>query len=446
MMTSSAKADGFLGNEVFRVDAHRPHPGLESTSQDIPGRVLISGQGQAASRAGVLPDRNVLANFRSASTALLTRTPRIYRNHSGTGAFSLVSQDHQEAAPCGIRNCPAEPVVPDHPLDIQALHRDQTVATNQFQSCFIMMLAPLVRDMGMKNANDFDGFTSIRSALLLATQGALGAAQGREFFLKKTRVFDDPSIRSGQEVFEANIDSHGGQCTRLNVDFAEVTGQNHEPLVALALEHGRLDVPFYGSVNLAADHSDVLHAEPVIVEADTISVRRKFDAIETIFGLESWIARLLSRLHAPEESDESFIKTAHRGLSRGEVESREVGVDLALCPESCRLFKIAHSSPSDFIGDLALFQAGVIKTAMRLQHDAEFTLLIGVCEEAKFESTSHLFPRVPHKVVFDREDCAAILSVLAHTYYYTHVDNLVNSKEWKAAIPLSAKADSPLAA
>jgi hypothetical protein len=54
--------------------------------------------------------------------------------------------------------------------------------------------------------------------------------------------------------------------------------------------------------------------------------------------------------------------------------------------------------------------------------------------------------RAPHEVVLECEDRTAILSVLAHAVYYIYADGLVNNKERRAAIPLSAKADSPLAA
>ena len=54
--------------------------------------------------------------------------------------------------------------------------------------------------------------------------------------------------------------------------------------------------------------------------------------------------------------------------------------------------------------------------------------------------------RAPHEVVLEGEYRAAILSVLTHAKYYKHAYKLGNKKERGAAIPLSAKADSPLAA
>ena len=183
-MTPSAKADGFLGNGALPVGSHRPHPGLvESASQDVPGRVLVSVQGQAAVRADVLPNGEVLSDLFAARAASLRSSPRIHSHHRDTGSFSLVSQDRQEAAPSGILDCPAEPVVPDHSANVQAFHRDQTVATDQVQSSFMMMLTPLVGDVGMKNTNDLGGLAPIRAALLLATDGALGSTQRGKFIL-----------------------------------------------------------------------------------------------------------------------------------------------------------------------------------------------------------------------------------------------------------------------
>ena len=554
-MTPSAKADGFLGNGALPVGSHRPHPGLvESASQDVPGRVLVSVQGQAAVRADVLPNGEVLSVLFAARAASLRSSPRIHSHHRDTGSFSLVSQDRQEAAPCGVRDCPAEPVVPDHSANVQAFHRDQAVATDQIQSSLVMMFTPLVGDVGMKNTNDLCGFPSIRAALLLATDGALGSTQRGKFLLEKTRVLNDLAVRSGQEVFESHVNADGRQDTRLNVHVAEVAGQNDEPLVSLALERCRLDDALNRPVDLAANHADMLHAKSVVVQTDAVSVGRERDAVEAVLGFESRVARCLTSLHSAEERDERFVETTHRGLCRGEVEAREVGVVVAQVLELGGLIDIPHCVLVLSVEVASLLQTEIVESPVRFEHDAEFALLVGVRKEPEFECPSHsLLPllafdvapdtrfgdstagtgvvtaapkgrqaraqrrelraqivggasleagsqlrntqgrvgfdeemhvvghdfkrvdryaelcsdlmqqngqalfdvsdqdgptvlRAPHEVVLECEDRATILSVLAHAVHYTHANGLVNNKERRAAIPLSAKADSTLAA
>ena len=388
--TLSAKADSFLGNEAFLVGSHRHRPCLESAVQNIPGRVLVSMQGQTAIRADVLTDREALADRLSATRTLLRSAPRIHFHHCDTGAFGLVSQDHEEAAPGGIHDCPAEPVVPDHPSDVQAFHRDQAVATDQVQSGLVMMIAPLVGDVGMKNADNLDGLAMIRSALLLSTDGTLCTTQGREFLFEKARILDNLTVRGGQEVFKTHVDANGGQDARFYLYVTDVAGQNNEPLAAFALKRGRLDNAFNGAVDLTANHSYVLNAKPVVVESDSVSVGRELDAVESVPRLETRVAWNLSRLRAAEESDERFVESAHRCLSRREVEPREVGVVAAKVFELGRLVDVSNAAPVYLVLGSSLFKAEVVKSPVRFEGNAEFTLLVGIREEAELEGTAHL--------------------------------------------------------
>lgn len=468
-MTPLAKASGLLGNGAFSVDAHRPHPGLESASQDVPSRVLVSVQGQAAVRADVLPDSEFLVNVRAACRTLLASTPRIHSRHRDTGSFSLVSQDRQEATPCGVRDCPAEPVVPDHSANVQAFHRDQTVATDQVQRSFVMMFTPLVGDVSMKNTDGLDGLASIRSALPLATHGTLSAPQRREFLFEEARVLDDFSVRGGEEVFESNVDAHGGQRTRFGVDFSDVAGQDDEPLVALALNRGRLDAALNGPVDLTPDHPDVLHAESVSIQSDPVAVGRKFDTVEAILGFEARIAWLLSGLHATKKCDKRLVESAHRGLSGGEVETGEVGVIRAQVLELGRLVAVLHRMTVLPIEVAALFEAEVVESAVRFKHDAELALLVSVREKTELEGAAHLLDALrlsiddkvtdnlgPGTMTFLRLALHPLQQVgikvntnrdfLFHSLTMCPFGAHINNKERRAAIPLPTEVGSPLAA
>ena len=184
--TLLAKASSFLGNGAIPVSAHWPRPGQESARQDIPGGVLVSVQGQATVRTDVLAHREVLADLGITPTAPLARPSRIHSHHRRTGTCSLVRQDLDKAGPASVRDCSAHPVAPQHPLDVQAFHRDQPVATDQIQGGFEVMLAPQIGDAGMYHTDRLAGLAAIRAALLLATHRTLCAAQGEEFLFQES--------------------------------------------------------------------------------------------------------------------------------------------------------------------------------------------------------------------------------------------------------------------
>jgi hypothetical protein len=97
------------------VKPRRPSPGLESASQDIPRRVLISIQGTTAF-AGVPALVQVFRNNLTAGRALLSRSPRFHFHEGDPGTLSLGSQRLQKAGPAGIRDRSSQPAVPEHPL------------------------------------------------------------------------------------------------------------------------------------------------------------------------------------------------------------------------------------------------------------------------------------------------------------------------------------------
>lgn len=140
-MTPSAKADGFLGNGAFSVDAHWPHPGQESPREDVSRCVLISVQDQAAVRAAVPSFSQCLLNDGTAARALLARSCGIHSHDFRTGSFSLAAEDVHEAGPASIGDRTGERVVLDHVGHGQALHADQPIRPDEFQRDLVVMLA-----------------------------------------------------------------------------------------------------------------------------------------------------------------------------------------------------------------------------------------------------------------------------------------------------------------
>lgn len=388
-MTPSAKADGFSGNGPLAVNARWPHPG-QATCKDIPCCVNISLERQATMRTIVLADRKGFPDNRSTSTTFLTRSSCVDSYHRDTGAFSLVTQGCEEAIPRDIRNRPGKPVILEHSSNVQAFHRDKPVATDKFQCGLMSMLVSKVFYPGMNALQFFDRFLSIFASLLFSAYKATGTTKSRQFLFLVSWVGFMFSVGCGVKMLKADIDSNGRIGTRFDMNFSEVAGQDNVPLASLALQCRRLDDALDLSMLFDSDLAHVLNSQFTIRhQSNPISVGRKLDAVKAICGLEARIAWLIPILHAPEECDEGFIETTHRGLGGGEVETGKIGVGIALRLEPRRLLVVTDASPLRFVGGFPLLQTRVIKTSMRFEGDTKFTLLVGIGKQTEFVSPAH---------------------------------------------------------
>jgi len=337
----------------------------------------------------MMPDRKFLSDFSSTSTAHLACASRINFHHCDTGAFSLVSQDRQETAPGSIRDCSTEPAVPEHPCDVQVFHCDQSMATDQIQCGFMMVISTFVCDFSIKGANDFDRLAPIRPAFLLTADSSLSPTQGREFFLEIARIFNDITIRGGEEVLDPDINTHGREFVGFNGYIAEITGEDDIPSVVLALERCGLNSALYGTMDFAANFANVLNAKSVIPESDAVAISGELNTVEPVPVLKAWITRFPSRFDTAVESLKCPAELPHGGLCRGEVEALVVGIGFSLVLEPGRLLVIVYADTVIFIGGFTLFKTGVVEPSVSLEHDAEFALLINIGEETELESFAH---------------------------------------------------------
>ena len=74
----------------------------------------------------------VLANLLAAD-AFLTCSARIDSHEPHASFLGFALQHVQEAAPGDIADCPRQPAVPEHPLDVQAFDSDQAIGRDQLQ-------------------------------------------------------------------------------------------------------------------------------------------------------------------------------------------------------------------------------------------------------------------------------------------------------------------------
>ena len=152
-MLRRLKATASLAMQTnVHIQANRLRPSRQSAGQDIPGRVPVPVRGISAD-AGMPALAQRLSDGRAALGTGLRSSARVYCDDSGTGAFSLVPEDLDELVPASIEDRSRQPVVPGHPLNIQAFHRDQAIAVNQVSSGLVMQVAPGVGDLRMNSGD-----------------------------------------------------------------------------------------------------------------------------------------------------------------------------------------------------------------------------------------------------------------------------------------------------
>ena len=98
--------------------------------------------------ATVKTSRKGFGHFRSAARALLACPAGIYFDHSCPGPCSLGLEGADKAGPAGISDRLGQSAVPEHLLDIQALHSNQAVAIQQRIRNLERMLPAQVSDPG----------------------------------------------------------------------------------------------------------------------------------------------------------------------------------------------------------------------------------------------------------------------------------------------------------
>lgn len=306
-----------------------------------------------------------------------------------TGTFSLVREYVDEATPAYIGNRSGQPAVPDHPLDVQAFHSDFAVARNQFIGNFVLMLASQISYPSMNASNAALGLLAIIAAVLLATNRPLSAAQCWKLFLEKPGIGDLLAIGKRSEVRQPEIEPDSRQQVPNLGWLRQLAGQYHEPLVSLALDRECLDCSFDFAVQANADRPDMLNAQLVNLETDTVAVAREQNRVEPIGGFKAWVTGLLTGLHTPKEISKRFVEAAQRGLSAGKVNVRKPEIVLALILEPTGLILVVARDLPLIVKPAALCQSRIVESAVRLKGDLKLALLIGVGPESEFISFEH---------------------------------------------------------
>ena len=238
----------------------------------------------------------------------------------------------------------------------------------------------------MLSSKYFDGFVAVSPSEFFAADTAAGSVQSRKLGFQKLRIGQVLPITGRKEVLQADIEAG----RRIDVGqlriVRQLTDHDQKPLIGLPLESQRLNRSFYQPVQTDADTADMLNAQPIPSQADSIAVAGKLDRFESVSSLETRITGLLSRLETSKEISESLVQTAQRSLSAGEVNSAEPGIFSPLRFVPGRLFGVLDADLKRLPGILSLGQGCVVEPAVGLEHDRELALLISVSPEPEFKA------------------------------------------------------------
>jgi hypothetical protein len=386
--TPSAKADGFFGELGYcqaytQLACSRP-----GASKDIQRRVLIPVDYQAAFTS-VNANIQALGYGCATGRALLAGTIREHFDYFSPSLRNFVGEYFDEARPCYIGNRSGKPGVLDHALHVQVFHSDPAVAGNQIIGNFVSMLVAQVSDSSVQPGNLASLPGSVTAAKFLPAKRALRPPQPWKLSFKKPGVLNFEAVGSDKEMRESDIKS-GSWKNIADFDwFRQFAAYDHEPFIGFALQAKRLDFAIDLTVKTDADYAGMLDAKPIAFESDAVAVARVENRVEPVSAFESRIARDFSGFNPLKEVSKCLVEATQRALSTRKVDSYKVRIDEALILEPARLILIRTRDLPFVVEPLPLRQGVIVESPVRLEHNRELTLLVGVGPETEFVSAKH---------------------------------------------------------
>ena len=334
-------------------------------------------------------NRQLLGHIASAAATSLAGPSSVDLHHRNTGTLSLLFQDRQEAVPGSIRNCSGQPAVLEHLPDVQAFHSDKPEATYEVKRGFVRVVVSKIIEFDVNAAKAAYCLFAVAATILLAGDGSTGPAEFGQGRLKVAWVGQLLAVRCSKETGQPNIHADGGVCAGHDGNSPHVTRQDNVPLVGFSLDGCCLDGSFDRPVNFAFDHANMLDAKPIVLESDAVAVGRKLNRVEPILGLESWKTWFLSSLDTPKESVEGLFQSTHGALGTADVEPGKPRIDKPLVCEPRRLIVIVNGNSIFLVSQLSLFEASIVKSAVRLKSDAQFAFLVSVRIKSELVCFTH---------------------------------------------------------
>ncbi len=249
------------------------------------------------------------AAHHAAITARLGGMPRIDSSNLDTGTFCLVFKYLEKLRPACIVGGFGKIQRTNHAFDVQIFVGDFAEASDQIKSCFVVKVFPLVGNVLVELRESFHGFSTVRPALFLPSDGALKPS---ELLLRLAIVLGRPgffSAGSDEERLQAKINSDFRIFRRKNLRIFQFAGEDDEPAIGLLSEGDCLDCAldfpmkfeFNVSDALKPGFSDRCAAHRALVDGELYRV-------EPSMALEPRVSGFLSVFQTTKECLESAVK------------------------------------------------------------------------------------------------------------------------------------------
>lgn len=355
-------------------------------SEDVPGSVHVTINHEPTD-APMRPNRQSLFDYLAALAAGLACVLCVNQCHLNAGAFSLANQDLDEAVPACIRDTPAQPAVPQHPLNVEAFRNDEPVSVNQRTSDLMVEVTSTVRNFLMQRHHPIlDGASPIASALA-SIQCPLALPKFWQCPLQGSTIAQAFAARRCDKCLQANVDTNASRMLTWLV-VRKLDRKADIPLAGTANDCcfpvlGRLG---YFSMPAHANGSNELQPQLAIDNSASATVWRGIERkrVESVGRFEPWKSRFAAHFNATEKRAVCSVELPKRPSCRSGVDCGNVWIGFAMNSKPSALLDVAPFFSGCFPAENFPFESPVIETPVCLKCAIEFALLGRISEQSKF--------------------------------------------------------------
>lgn len=385
---------------------------------------MIPWQRQTASVAQVPTLAQALWYTRAAGT-FLGRAVGILADKLTTSVCSFVISKRKALRPADIVNTLRQHAT-GHAFNVQVFHGDQPEAVHPIAGELVVKVRSLITNPDVGSLEGNDRFPPPVAAFLSSCYAPLGDPKLGLRLSILPGVVNGRSIGERREVSQPYINANSSISRWQRLRFS-LDAEANEPAIRLPFNRNGFDRPLDWAVQLDLDMPGALDPQLAAIEqAAPIAIRRECDRVKPTCGFEAGESRFVASLHSGEESLEGFVQPAKNVLAAGEIRERQAAIGPHRF-QLVRLVVIVDRLAANLPGSNALLKRSVIEGAGLAQFAFQkFRLRFGWGQavlEGKAQSNTSMMR------------LAQCLQGLA-----------VSVQERIAAIPLPAKAGSPLAA
>lgn len=355
--------------------------------QNIPGRVHVSIQREAAMRTLMHADCEALRDSAPAARAHLRGSVWPDRKHHATSFFRFVGEHVSQGGPRGVVDRLAE-IGARHVSNAQIFDRNVRMGGDKRARQLVQKVAPLPRHLSMRLAETLPSFGSASRCFLRSRKCSAAFLYRSGRALHPLRGGNNLSSAQGDKIAEAYIDANfTGLPLRLGRLHLDLT--DNEPARPFSLHRDVLGLGWKGSVNLGLhEPSDAENTNPAILvgqavadfEASRVKARRRLKARE---------ARLLALLYSTEEGSERDIQALKDEEFCASAVRPQSFVSLPHVLQPVGLLSVRERPAIVSVAADPLFEGLVIQPAERTQHADQPRSLSSVGVQPIFVGAKH---------------------------------------------------------